>query len=74
MGWRLSEETFGISIAAIHAGSNKTTNTEQNKLQNKSVRKSYVFMGHSAHTLRHIHFAMVGSEEETLRISMISDI
>lgn len=48
-------------------------NTEQNTLQNKSVRESYVLMGRSAHTLRHIHLAKVGREEETQRISLIPE-
>lgn len=62
-----------FSSKSIHAGSNKTMNTEQNTLQNKSVRESYVLMGRSAHTLRHIHLAKVGREEETQRISLIPE-
>lgn len=41
MKWRFPEETlWDVDSKALHAGSNKTTNPEQNK----SVRKSYVFL------------------------------
>lgn len=49
--------TWDFNSKSMHASSNKTTNTEQNKLQNYPVRKSYMLMEHSAHTIRNAHFA-----------------